>query len=173
VAGGGLLLIAIVALVACVRSAASQQKLAQVSEKWRDQVISRAELADIAEARPEIGRLLQAAATAVDAIRASTAYRDGWLDSAFPEEAIQAAEWAVAVRARHAFRTGDLTFAGQVDRLGAVRDEVRRLDLSIEEQRTKDLLARTLTGGQTQPDTDCEGALEVISDLSDLHWGNP
>jgi hypothetical protein len=175
VAGGGMLLVALVALIACVRSAASQQKLRQAWEKWRDQVISRAELADIVEARPEIGNLLQAATAAVDDIRSSTAYRDGWLTSAFPEEAIQTAEWAVAVQARHAYRTGEIpaTFSGQVDRLSAVRDEVRGLDRRIEEQRTKDLLARTLTGGQAQPDADCESALAVISDLSHLHWGNP
>jgi hypothetical protein len=175
VAGGGLLLVALATLVLCVRSTARQKSARRDREQWRDQVISQSELATIVAAAPAIGELLSAATAATDEIRASTAYAEGWLESAFPEDTIRISEWSVAVHARHAYRTGTIpvAFSGQVDRLRKVRDGVRRLDRAIEERRTNDLLARTLTDRTADGGTDCDGALAAISDLSQLIRGYP
>lgn len=164
VAGGGLLLVAVMALVACVRTAARQRATRQAYAKWHEQVVAESELATIAAENPEIGRLLGRAFQAIDEIRESVPYRDGWLETVLDTSALHAAEWSIAVEARRAHRGGAATASlnGQVERLSELRSAVRRLAAEIEERRTNDLLARTLTD---RPDSQPE-ALAAVDELS-------
>jgi hypothetical protein len=161
VAGGGMLLVAVLALIACVRTAARQRATRQAYARWGDQIVTESELAAVS---PDIGRLVGQAFQAIDQIRESVPYRDGWLDSVLDAAAIDAAEWSVAVEARRAQRNGKVTasLTGQVERLSELRSAVRRLAAQIEERRTNDLLTRTLTD---RPDGQPE-ALAAVDELS-------
>jgi hypothetical protein len=121
-------------------------------------------LAAIATESPEIGRLLGRAFQTIDEIRESVPYRDGWLDSVLDAAAMDAAEWSIAVEARRAHRGGAVSASlnGQVERLSELRSAVRRLAAEIEERRTNDLLARTLTD---RPDSQ-PAALAAVDELS-------
>ncbi|WP_163505493.1 hypothetical protein [Fodinicola acaciae] len=164
VAGGGSLLVAVLALIACVRTAAGQRATRRAYAQWSEQVVAERELATIAADVPEIGAILRQAFQAIDDIRESGPYRDGWLNSVLDAAALDGAEWSIAVEARRAHRAGAMTasLTGQANRLSELRSAVRRLADDIDEQQTKDLLARTLTD---RPD-DRPAALAAVDELS-------
>lgn len=138
------------ALVATVRTVLRRRAVRAAHARWGDQVVSSADLA-AASATPGVGEALDAALAAIADIRASAPYREGWLGGLCDEPGIRAAEWSVAVAARHASRrrTGLASSAGpllleQVEGLLALRESVLSLADQLDEQRTGDLVARTL-----------------------------
>lgn len=144
VAGGGLLMVGVIALAACLRAARWLRSVRDAHTKWAERAVMEGELAEVAVEFPRAGVLLRAGFGAIDEIRDSIPYRHEWLEGAFDPSA---AEWSLAVEAQRARRTGTVpsSFSGLVGSLVELSSVVERLSRTIEQQRTEDPLTLTLT----------------------------
>ncbi|MGA8117510.1 MAG: hypothetical protein WCA46_28055 [Actinocatenispora sp.] len=127
VAGGGGLLIALVAALTALRGAAALRRSGAVRRAGL--LIDRHTLDELATRQPAAGAVVARTQRAVDRIRASEAYRTGNLSTVIDNDALDRIEWTVAEAALRRDDTGRelVELAAQVTRLEKLADTAEQL----------------------------------------------
>ncbi len=158
VAGGGSLLIALVAALLAVRGATRLRQLRAAARAG--QYVSRHELVLLAQRNPAAGELVGRTQRSVSRIRSSAAYRAGDMSTVFGDGALRRIEWMLTSAALRC-PDGDSglaalstqvarleTLAGTAERLGAVTDQGPEVHLAAADRIADELDGPTLVADE-------------------------